>query len=184
MDHSNSIAPFPSDIDRETFGPWLSGFTDGEGCFQIWTARVRRWSRGGASFTIALRADDGAILELIQSFLGCGKIHRKPGRTCTCRSGKLSVINPQHFFRVDSLSSLTDVVAPHFERFPLLAKKRHDFAIWKQGVAILRRIATRKRCGRGMGRGTAPKWTLPEWNEFVELVAALKEVRRFKPEAI
>jgi hypothetical protein len=165
------IEPFPTNEDRDAFGHWLSGFVDGEACFQIWTARVGRWSRGGASFIIDLRADDVAVLRLIQSFWQCGKL-RATARTNGSREKRV--------FGIHCLDDLERVVIPHFDRYPLRAKKARDFIVWRRGIILLNRIAKRPRRGRGKGRGTLPKWTAPEWTEYTQLVAVLKKQRQFE----
>ena len=52
---SNSIPPFPADIDRNAFGHWFSGLTDGEGCFYAKTVGIHSPEVG---YVLALRADD------------------------------------------------------------------------------------------------------------------------------
>lgn len=179
------ISPFPEDVDRDQFGHWLAGFADGESCFQIWSARVGRWSRGGASFVIDLRADDHSILSLIQAYWQCGKIRAGGSRVATYDDGKTKrtyTVKEKRIFRVDAMADLERVVIPHFERYPLRAKKARDFVVWKRGVILLNRIIRRPRRVRpgGYGSGTYPKWTADEWREFKELVAVMKQQRQFE----
>lgn len=172
-----TIPPFPADIDRRDFGHYLSGLVDGEGCF---CASVRGY-KGGlpytsriVRFTIKLRADDCPILELIQQFWQCGPIvHRVEG---TCR---LDGTNAQTALDIRRIGDLSRVVIPHFEAFPLRAKKRADFDVWKQAVALCATVHRRPRHGPGNG-GTYPKWTPAEGERFASLVQALRDVRRFE----
>lgn len=170
MATSQCIDPFPSDIDRYAFGHWLSGFTDGEGCFGLWEARVQRWSRAGASFVIDLRADDHRALRLAQSFWQCGKLWFK------VRDG----VRLKCVYRVDARRDLLNVLVPHFDRYPLMAKKARDFAIWKRGVELINRVGERKRKGQKGLRGTLPRWQADEWREFRELVAIMRKSREFE----
>ncbi len=66
------IPPFPPELNREHFASWLSGFTDGEGSFNV---ELGKQFNGrfmpSARLTISQRADDVAILRLIHSFSLC-----------------------------------------------------------------------------------------------------------------
>jgi hypothetical protein len=175
-----TIPPFPSHIDRFRFGDWLSGFVDGEGCFRLACSRNPKlpgaFRSGFAEFQINLRADDRPILELIQSFLGCGRFtvgkrmvnHRRP--------------NPLLMLCVSRTNELHNIVIPLFERHPLHAKESRDFAIWRRGVELLYRVARRPRRaqrGVGCGAGRMASWTAEELSEFTEIMEALRDVRRF-----
>lgn len=113
---------------------WFVGLTDGEGSFQI---DKRNHRSPGANyhchFTIALRDDDRAILEEIRDTLGIGKIYDKPDRsTLTCKK------RPQVEYRVGTIADCAELVKL-FDTYPLRAKKRRDFEIWKQAVAELQK---------------------------------------------
>lgn len=173
MAASHPIIPFPSDVDRDRFGDWLSGFTDGEGCFVL--ALSHR--PGGqpsiyACFSIKLRADDAAIIRHIQSYLQCGIIAFSPRRT---QSSK-----PQWGMYVTNWAHLATVIVPHFDRHPLRAKKAGDYVIWREGVLLGHAVSQRPpRPRKGLGKGAKPQWTEPERTRFVALAAALREGRRY-----
>lgn len=180
MAKAQSIAPFPSDINRDDFGHWLSGFVDGEGCFELQYAiygdqRNREHFHG--RFILCLRRDDLAILETIQSYLGCGTINTR-GITAIMRAKGRD--KPQAILRIERASDLHDVLVPHFEKHPLRAKKQRDFSVWKAGVEILYHVACRPRTPRGYHQGTFPKWTSAERNEYRQLVILLKKQREFE----
>ena len=110
-----------TNADDPSFGSWLAGFIDGEGCFT-----VKRHTRGsfGCTMAIKLRRDDRAILQRIQRFVGYGTIINTTGSgnakplvryTVQCKAGCLRV--------VDLLT-----------RFPLRAKKLRDFIPWAEAV--------------------------------------------------
>lgn len=82
MRKPNHIPAFPSDIDHDAFGHYLSGFTDGEGSFVLAFRETGGLSYPLAYFGICLRVDDRAILELAQSYWQCGRLcvlHRVSG---------------------------------------------------------------------------------------------------------
>lgn len=174
MSVSDLIAPFPADVDRTTFGHWLSGFTDGEGCFLLYSPKPGgSASAMRARFLISLRFDDLAILQTVRSYFGCGILSRK------LQSPSHQRWRPQARFYVDKTADLIDKVIPHFEHFPLRAKKVRDFAVWSQGVRLLHEIYPRRVRSRGFGRGTFPRWEPAERERFEALSLALKGAREY-----
>lgn len=167
------IAPFPADIGRNTFGHWVTGFTDGEGCFTIfkYTAAPRRKCPRGevcrkATFAIALRGDDVAILKLIQSYFGCGDVmHSKPSYL----RGRM---NPWVRWSVRKFSDIADVIIPHYEKFPLRSRKAKDFEVWKQGVRFILQVHK---------RATPYRWSPEDDRHFESLVSTLKDNHVYKP---
>jgi hypothetical protein len=179
--HPSPILPFPSTTSREHFGSWLSGLTDGEGCFVL----AFRNQKGGGTpqcrFVICLRADDTPVLVKIRSFLGCG--HLIPKRAASSRHGQ------QMSFVVSSGVDLLRVVVPHFVRFPLEAKKAKDFIRWRAGIELFCRVSGRKleSLGRSMGGrhlGFRRKWTADELAEFETLRRTLNAGRLYNAAAV
>lgn len=175
MAKANLIAPFPTDINREAFGHWLSGFTDGEGCFML-GIHNRNWQGYHglvpfANFIIGLRADDEAVLRLIQSYFQCGILDYRPRSN---NNGK-----PQFVLRVRNIPELSNIVVPHFDRFPLYAKKKRDFLIWREAVMLFSEIMKRPYRRRTHGRGMSPKWTAEERSHFKRLHDSLREQRAY-----
>jgi hypothetical protein len=156
---------FPSD--RDAFGHWLSGFADGEACFFLGLRIARYKEVGFSTFAIHLRSDDMDILENIMTFWNAGSIVEGHGTTKRSLNAKR-----QARFRVYRLSELIQVVIPHFEKYPLRAKKLHDFMIWKEGVAMLYGIS-RKPSGKY-------KWTKSELDRFKQIHMTLREQRKFQ----
>lgn len=171
------ITPFPPEIDRTYFGAWLSGFTDGEGCFRLGFYKRLPYAR----FHISLRDDDSSILELIRSFFGCGTPvmhHKKSARKTRPISDKEA---PTASYGVKNIQSLHDVVIPHFVNYPLLAKKGNDFIIWSDAVRFLYNRMNVIRCDiRGRYWKGYHLWTPRDLHKFNVFVHALKEIRRFK----
>jgi LAGLIDADG DNA endonuclease family protein len=166
MAKSQSIKPFPADIDLAYFGAWLSGFTDGEGCFNLY---FTSHNTPGAAFTIALRQDDDAVLRLIQSFWGCGRLYLNSRITVGKR-----VFTAQ--YSVNVVPDLARILVPHFQRFPLFAKKSRDYLIWKEGIAL---ICSRERRGKDKNGQFGKRWTDEEKSQFAILYHSLKTQREF-----
>lgn len=176
----NPIAPFPANLDRVAFGHWIAGFTDGEGCFSLYARVAPRRDRTGqtrfnfgASYAILLRRDDIAVLETIRSYFMCGRINLRPPVRPSAK--------PAAAFSVRLPDQLNDIIVPHFDRFPLMAKKSRDFAIWKRGVSLLAGVTSRRRVG---GYGKARGWSISKWSsverdEFHNIVADLRQVRAY-----
>jgi hypothetical protein len=173
------IKPFDPNVDRDSFGHWLSGFSDGEASFML---RMQDHNYPGqgtyksveARFTIELRDDDRTILEEIQSFLRCGYIVARKGRQGWRPSARFYVSKASENFRL---------VVPNFERYPLRAKKQRDFAIWRQAVELVYGITRRKRAKPGR-QGFGPVWTEKDVIDLQSLVAALKDQRTYNAPVI
>lgn len=105
------------------FGHWFAGFTDGEGCFFI--------GNGAAAlprFSLGLRADDWQVLEYVRTQLRIGTVRRRQSAPSATRNQK-----PEarfEVFRAADQMVLLDV----FTRYPLRAKKRHQFEAWSVAV--------------------------------------------------
>ncbi len=116
---------------KEHFYIWLSGITDGEGCFMI-EHRVTNWRRGKKislvglpsefypSFIIGLRADDKAVLEEISQQLGFGYVYYKKPTLRGNASFTLRV-SGKHCLRLIEI----------FDKYPIMSKKRRDYQVWR-----------------------------------------------------
>ena len=116
------------------FGYWLSGFVDGEGCFQSQLnlfGGKRNRPAIQPRFSISLRIDDGRVLDEIKSFL-----ERTYELNCnintTYGQGKYA---PMARLRVSGWKNCYRLL-PQFERFPLKAKKAFDYEIWKELILL------------------------------------------------
>jgi hypothetical protein len=115
------IATVPLEI-----GYYLAGFTDGEGSFNI-SFRPRKdypipW-KVSVSFNVSQK--DRVILALFKRYLGCGTLRGRPDGVW--------------YYEVTNLNAVMENVIPFFERFPFLsAKKKRDFAKFKQIVALMK----------------------------------------------
>jgi hypothetical protein len=124
------IARVPADI-----GYYLAGFSDGEGSFNV-SFRPRPdysipW-KVSLSFNVSQK--DRVILALFKRHLGCGTLRGRPDGVW--------------YYEVTNLNAIVENVIPFFERFPFLsAKKKRDFAKFKQIVALMQRGAHLTRNG-------------------------------------
>lgn len=106
---------------------WISGFTDGEGCFGIKISKAKGYALGWKLqpfFQIKLNVRDLDILYRIKEFFG----------------GAGTITFDKNFarFNIRKLSDLVDNVIPHFEAYPLLTKKYADFELFWQIILILK----------------------------------------------
>lgn len=103
------------------FASWLAGFIDGEGCFT-----VKGHSRGtyAPSFRIKLRSDDAGILEGIRRTVGIGTVSNIPGSGGSEDQVAWTVSDKEGCQRLVDL----------LDKYPLRAKKRNDFLIWREAV--------------------------------------------------
>lgn len=179
MAKAESIAPFPADIDRDSFGHWLSGFTDGEGHFSLFMATKKGVSFGQptTAFRIGLRDDDSEILKMIQSFWQCGTLFTRtnawPDKHYSRRR------RPQTIFQVGSTMDLMETIVPHFIRYPLMAKKARDFVIWRQGVELSALVYS-----QSMRNRQHTKWNREQREQYRLLIKAIREQRSYSSDIV
>lgn len=163
------MMPFPEHTSRQYFAAYISGLVDGEGSFSLYLARDARRTlpTPSACFAIRLRADDIGVLQILQSFWQCGLIYR----------GKRGERNPEVHYKIAAIPDLHEIVIPHFDRHPLLAKKARDFALWREGVQM--HCAVQARPIRSSGRGTGKRWTDAERKRFSDLIDQIKTGRKY-----
>ena len=107
-------------------GYYLSGFTDGEGSFNI-SFRPRPdyqipW-KVSACFNISQK--DKVILALFKHHLKCGTMRSRPDGIW--------------YYEVNNLTAIVENVIPFFEQFGFLsAKKKRDFQAFKRIVSMIR----------------------------------------------
>ncbi len=112
-------------------GDYIAGFVDGEGCFALKFVREVKYSRLGKpeyfywdiEFVISLKQDDKNILERIRDSLECGLVSG-PNKNGAVR------------YAVNKIDDLRDKILPFFEKYPLQAKKRSEFELWREAVDI------------------------------------------------
>lgn len=159
VEHHSIMSP----AERDAFGHWLSGFADGEGSFQL----DEKNGYSHVRFSIMLRRDDKPILEAVRRYWGVGVV------ADANHTGRDMVV-----YRVTGTEDCAKVVVPHFDGFPLVAKKRRDFAIWRDAVDLSWNIrSTRPHKGKS---GTS-RWSAAETGEFKRLLGLLRAQKKFDP---
>ena len=113
----------------ETLNPYfVTGFIDGEGCFNITVHKDNRLNIGWRvrlSFQIGLHEKDITLLEQIQLQLAyVGNIY------------KLGPKSVQ--FVICSIKDLA-VIIEHLDKYPLITHKRGDYELWKQVFYLMER---------------------------------------------
>lgn len=158
--------------DRDAFGHYLSGLSDGEACFLVY--RDCRQSstapRYRPRFQISLRVDDSDILNQVANYLGVGSFHTAGGRNRTA----------MRVYAVTDTPGLLRVVQ-HFDQYPLRAKKRLDYPLWRQVVFLQHAVSTRppaRTSGRFIG-----KWSSAELEAARLAYDALRNVRALDGDA-
>lgn len=163
---------FSSEQERDAFGNWLSGFTDGEGCFYLGfnTPRKNRPGLPDVQFTIALRDDDKDILDQVHSYFECGRVEVR----------RIRIGRPMCRYISDKPSDIVQTIIPHFEKYPLRAKKSRDFEVWKIAASFVYSVIRRPIISRRNGYGVHPRWTPEDLLNFSSLVSAIKSVREYR----
>ena len=117
----------PGSLKGDNLSPeWVSGFIDGEGSFSLKIIKRPGYTLGWGvepSFVVCLHAKDLPLLEKIQAFFGVGNIS----------IGNNNAV----LYYVSSFLELTNVIIPHFERFPLITKKKADYLLFKSALEII-----------------------------------------------
>jgi hypothetical protein len=106
---------------------FLTGFVDGEGCFSVSIYKNNKLKTGwtvSPEFSIHLHGRDTKLLHLIQSYFGAGTIRS------TKSDGSI-------LFSVKSLKHITNIIIPHFDKYPLLTQKRADFLLFKMVIELI-----------------------------------------------
>ncbi len=105
--------------------PWfLTGFSDGESSFTVRIFKSKTLKIGWTIqpvFQIGLHKKDLDLLKKIQVFLGVGEIYHK---------------EESSNYMVQSSKGIK-VIINHFEKYPLLTKKREDFILFSQIVTLI-----------------------------------------------
>lgn len=116
-----TVQDIPSEI-----GWYLTGFTDGEGSFNISFKRESSYGMGWkVSLSFNVSQKDAKIPKLFQEILGCGTIRYRKDGVC--------------YFEVRKFSDLQNKVIPFFDHFSLKSKKMNDYNSFKIIAGIVSR---------------------------------------------
>jgi len=110
--------------------PWyITGFSDGESSFIVSMTKDNEYKTGwrvGLAFAIGLDKKDTILLERIKSYFKVGTI-------------RFSKANNSAIYSVQSVKDISNVIIPHFDKYPLLTQKRADFELFKSIVDLMNR---------------------------------------------
>ena len=134
MDIISSENVTDADNQQERLGTayWITGFTDGEGCFSV-AVITNKTTRFGKQifpeFVVTQGAKSLPALEKIKDFFGCGNIF----------INKRYDNHNEHLYRycVRSLKELDEKIIPFFEKFPLHTYKENDFEIFRNVIRMM-----------------------------------------------
>jgi len=115
---------------------WISGFTDGEGCFTV-HCQLNKGKRGytlsvAPIFRISLSKSDGQVLHQICQELGVGRVPDSKGYT----SGYGKIKWPKRTYCVTSVPECL-VLRDFFNSHPLHTKKKETFEYWSQCLDLM-----------------------------------------------
>ena len=130
--HSENRMSAANQQERREIESWITGFTDGEGCFSVSLIKNRTTKLGWQvfpEFVVTQGEKSLTALELIKNYFGCGKIF----------------INRRHDnhnenlyrFCVRSFVDLDSKIVPFFKKNKLRTAKSNDFLIF---VEILKKM--------------------------------------------
>lgn len=105
---------------KDMFYQWLVGFTDGDGSFSILYSN-NTWS---LSFKLGQSTYNLRLLHFIKTQLGKGSIYVE-------KDGKFA------HFRIRDLETITKIIIPIFEKYPLLTSKYFNYLRFKKASEIL-----------------------------------------------
>jgi hypothetical protein len=132
MVNSKNVSRADNQQERLKIESWISGFTDGEGCFSVSFIKNKTMRNGWQlfpEFVVTQGKKSLSALELIKDYLGCGNIFvnkRKDNHT-------------ENIYRycVRSIMDLEQRVIPFFKRNKLLTYKDNDFQIFCKIVKMI-----------------------------------------------
>lgn len=107
---------------------WVTGFVDAEGCFYVQIDKRKNSKSAWKTqpcFQIKLHIKDKDLLLQIKSFFN--------------EVGLISTNYNYNFvvYKVHSLSDITNIIIPHFEKYPLISQKYGDFIIFQNIIKLM-----------------------------------------------
>lgn len=129
---SNKVVGADNQQERLEMAWWISGFTDGEGCFTISVINnptTRFGKQIFPEFVVSQGAKSLSALRQIQTFFDCGSIILN----------KRYDNHNEHLYRycVRSVLDLQTKIVPFFDRYQLRAYKNNDFLIFKKVIGMM-----------------------------------------------
>lgn len=109
------------------FAWYVTGFTDGEGCFSISFNRRAKLKTGievRPSFCLAQNKRSLQVLKDIHTYFGCGAI-------------RFSKRDQMYKYEVRSIRNLRSRIIPHFQKYPLRTSKAQDFVVFAEVCELI-----------------------------------------------
>ena len=118
--------------ERLKFACWITGFTDGEGCFSIALINNKTTKFGKQvfpEFVVSQGEKSLMALEEIKNFFGCGNIF----------VNKRYDNHNENLYRycVRSINELDTKIIPFFKQYPLHTYKQNDFLIFEKVIKAM-----------------------------------------------
>ena len=162
--------------ERPGIAEWITGFTDGEGCFSIAVVRNDGCRLGWQvqhEFSITQSTISIDALDVVRSHLGCGRIvhdrraddHREPLAR----------------YSVKRRRDLIEVIIPFFEAHPLVTAKRIDFERFKEAMGIIAGGGHLERQGLGEIARITEGMNRKKRSRFLESSEAIRRPSRSVP---
>lgn len=105
---------------KDIFYQWLVGFTDGDGSFSI----IRQKDSWSLTYKLGQSTYNLRVLHFIKTQLGVGSIYVE-------KDGK------NGHFRIRDLDTISKIIIPIFDKYPLLTSKYFNYINFKKAHAIL-----------------------------------------------
>ena len=123
-------------LNRE-IGNYISGYTDGEGCFSVSFSKRPKLKMGWEvkpSFSVGQNYDRREVLDLMKEYFKCGFMRR-------------DYSDKTLKYEIRSLEELLNNIVPHFQKFPLLSSKNKDFLLFAEICGQMRNFEHRNLRG-------------------------------------
>ena len=105
---------------------WITGFTDGEGCFHVSINPHKEMSVGYQvlpEFTVVQHQRDIQILHALKKYFKCGVVRTNHG--------------DRYAYRVRGIEHLASTIIPFFEKHSLKTKKNLDFLAFRDVLRMM-----------------------------------------------
>lgn len=116
---------------------YISGYTDGEGCFSVSFLKRERLTIGietRPSFSVSQNEDRSEVLYLMQDYFQCGHMRR-------------DYSDKTLKYEVRKLDDLLTKVIPHFRKYPLISGKQKDFERFAQVCELMKEDGQHTKVG-------------------------------------
>lgn len=122
-----STSTLPSLNKSELCPYWVTGFADAESNFSLKISKKSTSKSGWGvipEFRIELHSRDTVLIRKIQSFFGVGIVSERENFN-------------RVVYSVQSYHDMTNVIIPHFKKYPLITQKKADFILFNEAINLL-----------------------------------------------